>query len=90
VHASETNGADATDDANAIVLYRKMVPALLARIRELEAERAALVKAVEEVRVVVEKLKAGNGDEYDIGCIVERALAQLLTTPERTVPPQGA
>jgi len=43
-----------------------------------KADLAALVKAVEEVRAVVVKLKAGNGDEYDIGCIVERALAPLL------------
>ncbi len=58
-------------------------------IAHAPTDLAALVKAVEEVRAVVAKLHAGNGDEYDIGCIVDRALAPLLTTPERTAQPRG-
>jgi hypothetical protein len=64
-------------------------PDHLAALTAAQARCERLEKAVEEVRAVVAKLKAGNGDEYDIGCIVDGALAPLLTTPERTAPPQG-
>jgi hypothetical protein len=55
-------------------------------IAHAPTDLAALVKAVEEVRAARED---GTLSVVDLALRIDDAFAPLLTTPERTAPPQG-
>ena len=60
--------------------------ARLALHEHAPTDLAALVKAVEEVRAARDD---GTLSVVDLALRIDDAFAPLLTTPERTVPPQG-